>query len=241
VDMNGDGRLSRLEVVECLKAQLPVDGSALDATLADQDHWMWQQWDSDGSGFIERHELLHPQGLAAYVRQAFEKSRRHSDHIPDIAADKEAWYRYWDEDNSGELDKEEVVRALLKTFRMTSDQERVTQMRSTIDAVWPIFDDDGSGACVPTAARQQSHHRAGRPTRVSASLLARTDGTTRCGMAQARSIATSSSGRTRASPTPSSPRSASIGADTWRARLRCWPPTHAVRSAPAVPLVSHTS
>jgi len=146
VDMNGDGRLSRLEVVECLKAQLPVDSSALDATLADQDHWMWQQWDSDSSGFIERQELLHPQGLAAYVRQAFERSRRSSEHIPDIAADKEAWYRYWDEDTSGELDKEEVVRALLKTFRMTSDQERVTQMRSTIDAVWPIFDDDGSGS-----------------------------------------------------------------------------------------------
>jgi len=145
VDINGDGRLSRLEVVECLKAQLPIDGSALDATLADETHWMWQQWDSDSSGYIERHELLDPQGLAAYVRQAFEKSGG-GDAIPDIAADKEAWYRYWDEDNSGALDKEEVVRALLKTFRMTSDQERVRQMRSTIDAVWPIFDDDGSGS-----------------------------------------------------------------------------------------------
>lgn len=54
-------------------------------------------------------------------------------------------YQYWDEDNSGALDKEEVVRALLKTFRMTSDQQRVQMMRNTIDAVWPIFDDDGSG------------------------------------------------------------------------------------------------
>ena len=54
--------------------------------------------------------------------------------------------RYWDADGSDSLDKEEVVRALLKTFQMTSDQAAVMQMRQTIDAVWPIFDDDASGS-----------------------------------------------------------------------------------------------
>ena len=29
---------------------------------------------------------------------------------------------------------------------MTADQDKVTQMRSTIEAVWPIFDDDMSGS-----------------------------------------------------------------------------------------------
>jgi len=106
---------------------------------------MWQQWDLDGSGYIERSELLNEQGLAAYVREAFERSAR-GDSIPDIAQSKDAWYRYWDEDSSGALDKEEVVRALLKTFHMTTDQERVRQMRGTIDAIWPIFDDDMSGS-----------------------------------------------------------------------------------------------
>ena len=80
------------------------------------------------SRFIERNELLNPQGLAAYVRSAFERAAS-ADAIPDIARDKLAWYRYWDEDDNGSLDKEEVVRALLKTFRMTSDQERVIMMR----------------------------------------------------------------------------------------------------------------
>lgn len=144
VDIDGDRRLSRLEVVECLKAQLPVDAGALDAAAADADHWMWQQWDLDGSGYIERHELLREGGLAAYVRQAFERSTR-GDAIPDISRDKDAWYSYWDEDNSGELDKEEVVRALLKTFRMTTDPARVSQMRASVEAIWPIFDEDGSG------------------------------------------------------------------------------------------------
>lgn len=146
VDIVGDGRLSRVEVVECLKAQLPIDNAALDAALADPEHWMWQQWDRDGSGYIERMELLDPQGLAAYVREAFRGEGAREGGIPDIAADKEAWYRYWDEDGSGSLEQEEVVRALLKTFRMTSEPERVFQMRQAIEAIWCIFDDDGSGS-----------------------------------------------------------------------------------------------
>ena len=50
VDVDGDNKLSRMEVIECLKAQLPVDVAALDAAALDPSHWMWQQWDSDGSG-----------------------------------------------------------------------------------------------------------------------------------------------------------------------------------------------
>lgn len=145
VDIDGDRRLSRLEVVECLKAQLSIDNRALDEAAADAGHWMWQQWDMDGSGYIERDELLRPEGLAAYVRTAFETAPQR-DEIPDIHRDKEAWYSYWDEDGNGSLDKEEIVRALLKTFRMTSEPAKVSQMRSTVDAIWPIFDDDNSGS-----------------------------------------------------------------------------------------------
>ena len=55
-------------------------------------------------------------------------------------------YDYWDEDRSGSLEQEEVVRALLKTLQLTTDQERVAEMRSTVAAIWPIFDADGSGS-----------------------------------------------------------------------------------------------
>merc|ERR1719231_2188604 len=43
VDMAGDRRVSHIEAVEALKAQLPVDNAALDAAAADPSHWMWQQ------------------------------------------------------------------------------------------------------------------------------------------------------------------------------------------------------
>lgn len=144
VDVDGDGRLSRREVVEALKAQLPVDNEALDAAAADNSHWMWQQWDLDGSGYIERSELVEPQGLVAYVSTVFK--REDEERVPEISANKQAWYDYWDEDGSGTLEKEEVVRALLKTLKLTSDPARVTLMRSTIDAIWPVFDTDGSGS-----------------------------------------------------------------------------------------------
>jgi len=139
VDLDGDGRLSREEVVECFKAQLPVDLAAMDRAAAD-DVW-WSQWDTDGSGFIERHELPR---LAEFVRT--EMGGRQTREIPDIRRNKDEWYRFWDEDNSGSLEKEEVVRALLKTLQLTSDQTRVTQMRQSVDAIWCIFDDDGNGS-----------------------------------------------------------------------------------------------
>jgi len=60
VDFTGDGRLSRKEAIDALKAQLPTDNVLLDAALADPNHWMWQQWDVDGSGFIEKEEILAP-------------------------------------------------------------------------------------------------------------------------------------------------------------------------------------
>lgn len=76
---------------------------------------------------------------SAYLRPVDEK-------IPDIRTDRGAWYDYWDgklssdisasvgrvhhpylaasEDKSGTLDKEEVVRALLKTLKLTKDHVR---------------------------------------------------------------------------------------------------------------------
>ncbi|KAL1515203.1 hypothetical protein AB1Y20_004264 [Prymnesium parvum] len=143
VDFTGDGRLSRKEAIDALKAQLPTDNVLLDAALADPNHWMWQQWDVDGSGFIEKEEILAPNGLANYVRS--QCSQREEEDVPDIR-DKRAWYDFWDKDGSGSLEKEEVVRALVKTLKLTHDPARVQVMRSTIECTWGIFDPDGSGS-----------------------------------------------------------------------------------------------
>ena len=53
-------------------------------------------------------------------------------------------FQYFDEDQSGTLEKGEVIRALIKTFRLSSDFKKVQEMRSVVDAVWSMFDPDGS-------------------------------------------------------------------------------------------------
>lgn len=144
-DVDGNGKLSRKEAIECIKAQYACDVASLDAAVSDAGHWMWQQWDVDGSGTIERHELLaKPHGLAISAPQLFPPPARGA--VPDMRADKGAWYDFFDEDHSGSLEQEEVVRALVKTLQLSTDPAKVTEMRGTVQAIWAIFDEDGSGS-----------------------------------------------------------------------------------------------
>ena len=85
--------------------------------------------------------------------------------LPSIRRARE-WFQYWDDDNSGQLDKQEVLRALVKTFRIGPDASgagagagagarrdfdelsrmRVLGIASMLDSIWPIFDADNSGS-----------------------------------------------------------------------------------------------
>ena len=67
--------------------------------------------------------------------------------IPSIKANKAVWFEYWDEDHSQSLEKDELVRALVHTFRLGRDLEKLTTLRDMIDnAIWPMFDADNSGS-----------------------------------------------------------------------------------------------
>merc|ERR1711924_427520 len=67
VDLDGDGKLSRREVVEVLKAQLPLDNAMLESIATDPASQMWERWDPDGSGFIDQAELVAEGGLLQWV------------------------------------------------------------------------------------------------------------------------------------------------------------------------------
>jgi hypothetical protein len=72
------------------------------------------------------------------------RCRRCSPPPPPIQ-EKEKWFDYWDEDDSGELDLEEAVRALAKTFGLSDNLAKLRTIRDTVSAVWTIFDTDGGG------------------------------------------------------------------------------------------------
>ncbi|CAE7244358.1 unnamed protein product [Symbiodinium microadriaticum] len=141
-DADGDRKLSRGEVVSALKAQLPLDNRAIDKFRTDDA--AWHLWDADQSGFIEYIEIMDDdKGILKFVRDSFAKVAAEAP-IPDLRRDRDGWYRYWDEDESGELEFEEVVRAFGKTFQI--DVGGISQLRESLSAVWAVFDTDNSGA-----------------------------------------------------------------------------------------------
>merc|ERR1712083_701689 len=83
------------------------------------------------------------QGLLKFIKDAFERPPEELP-VPDLRTDRNAWYTRWDEDSSGELEFEEVLRAFAKSFSISV--EGIGQLRESLTAVWPIFDVDGSGA-----------------------------------------------------------------------------------------------
>jgi len=141
-DADGNRKLSRDEVVAALKAQLPLNNRAIERFRSDDS--AWRNWDRDGSGFIEYVEIMdEDQGILKFIRDSFARITDNRP-VPDLRRDREAWFRHWDEDNSGELEFEEVVRALKKSFAVST--AGVAALRESLRAIWCIFDPDGSGS-----------------------------------------------------------------------------------------------
>ncbi|KAH8059066.1 hypothetical protein JL722_5619 [Aureococcus anophagefferens] len=122
LDVEGDGRVEPDDVLATLKSQLPLDESALD------DKWdeIWDHFDMDGTGTLSYDEFPRPPP-------------------PDITADKEKWFEYWDEDGSGALDEGEILRALVHSLELRGDRERVQNVADLVKAVLAACDLDGSG------------------------------------------------------------------------------------------------
>lgn len=142
VDADHNDKLSKQEVLEALKAVLNVDPVVMMERMPQQ----WKsEWDKNKDGNICIEEFVSPQGLLAFVEANMPPP--HSVAPPALSAGtKEAWFHFWDVDRSNSLEREEVVRALIKTFKLSEDLNSVSQMREILDATWCIFDSDGSGS-----------------------------------------------------------------------------------------------
>ena len=136
VDLDGDGRLSRDEVVEVLKAQLPIDIRSFEREAANGQ--LWGLWDKDGNGYLDQQEIVGEGGVVAYVQSVFTPSAP-ATPIPDIQTNRIAWFKHFDEDDSGSLDKGEVIRALIKTLALSLQKmDALHEMSEASDlAVYP--------------------------------------------------------------------------------------------------------
>eukprot|EP00620_Florenciella_sp_RCC1587_P020677 CAMPEP_0182577580 /NCGR_PEP_ID=MMETSP1324-20130603/38231_1 /TAXON_ID=236786 /ORGANISM="Florenciella sp., Strain RCC1587" /LENGTH=165 /DNA_ID=CAMNT_0024793421 /DNA_START=80 /DNA_END=574 /DNA_ORIENTATION=+ len=66
VDLDGNGTLSQKEVVEVLKAQLPIDADDLEESFGQ----LWNSWDKDKCGELSYDELMSHNGLLSYLELA---------------------------------------------------------------------------------------------------------------------------------------------------------------------------
>jgi Ca2+-binding EF-hand superfamily protein len=139
IDADNSGELSLQEVVDALQCQLKLDWRKIssDATI------LWSKWDVDNSGNISLEEFLDPEtGVLTYLNQHYQNTNVIVEP-PSIIDQSREWFIYWDEDHSQSLDKSEVCRALIKTFRLMG--KNTTSISRTIDCIWSIFDTDESG------------------------------------------------------------------------------------------------
>jgi len=141
VDLDNDGGLSQVELLEVFKATVEVDVARLEQGIPK----IFSLYDPNGDGKIEYDEMMGPGGLFMFVRKMYKKSRSVQKTNPDLKSNKEAWFRYWDEDGSGTLSREELLRSLVITFKLHVNLEQLKALWDVLDALWYLFDPDGSG------------------------------------------------------------------------------------------------
>lgn len=126
------GTASRTTLLRAISAILPVDADKL-GTAIEQGLLQGVVVNSD----LSAAEFL-ADGLYAWIR------RHEQEHIrlncrgaPPNIVDRTDWFRYWDFSQSGLISRGEVLRAMLKTFEVSSfDRRRVEDLRRRVDKVW---------------------------------------------------------------------------------------------------------
>jgi Ca2+-binding EF-hand superfamily protein len=139
LDEDKDGALLYEEIIDGLKAQMLLNWRSVEVEMDKH----WSRWDKDGNGSISYEEFIDPDsGLLSFMKSNYPVKPR--EDPPNLATNKVGWFEYWDEDNTNTLEKEEVLRALIKTFHLYD--YNTSHVRDMVEAIWPIFDVDGSGS-----------------------------------------------------------------------------------------------
>eukprot|EP01061_Rhynchopus_euleeides_P005038 TRINITY_DN1429_c0_g4_i1.p1 TRINITY_DN1429_c0_g4~~TRINITY_DN1429_c0_g4_i1.p1 ORF type:complete len:300 (+),score=119.37 TRINITY_DN1429_c0_g4_i1:46-900(+) len=134
IDVDRSGNLTPEEVVDVVRATCNVSEDDIEKLVEQK----WGRWDKDKSKGIEWKEFP---DLLKFILESLPKGALTI--TPSITQGRDEWFDYWDRDRSGYLDKDEVARALIKTFGKNG-YRTVKQLQAVIESVWPLFDPDHS-------------------------------------------------------------------------------------------------
>merc|ERR1712124_183560 len=129
-DADFGGSLDREEVMDALGTVLPIERQKLEKAIKNH----WHEWDPDGDGSISLQEFLSPnRGLKEYIMKHLGELKKDSvkarpDEVPNLDTHPREWFEYWDKDGSGTLERDEAIRAMIKSFCLTTWGEPVLQM-----------------------------------------------------------------------------------------------------------------
>lgn len=138
VDFDQNGRLSQNEILDVLQVLLKLNREQMEKGVKA----LWSHWDPDHSGDVDFEECCGKSGLLQYVKQQF--ARAEGKEPPALSfANREAFFLFWDQDGNGTLEKEEIIRAVIKTLRL--DVSKSTAIRDYLNTIWPLIDPDNSG------------------------------------------------------------------------------------------------
>lgn len=145
-DTDLTGSLDKQEVMEGLLAVLAVNRQRLENAI----NGAWDQWDKSGDGSIELAEFIDPKsGLKAFLVKNYhvfrrtDREKRELSEIPSLDSEPRLWFEYWDNNQSGTLERIELARALIKTFCVTAWGDpiihRAHDMGELALSVWDIL------------------------------------------------------------------------------------------------------
>jgi len=116
-DVDFGGELDTYEVVEALGCVLPVNRHKLEKNVKAH----WHEWDPDGDGTITLQEFIMPQRglkdwIISHLSMLIADGAQKPNMVPSIDRNPREWFHYWDRDGNGSLEKDEVIRAFIRTF-----------------------------------------------------------------------------------------------------------------------------
>jgi hypothetical protein len=141
--------LTLQELCEAIIATVPVNSCALEAMLPTLLAARGKRLEEA----MSFQDLFGPDGLLLDLQESMRLLpagviNQRIDACPDFKCDKRAWFEYWDTDRSGVLEREEVVRGLVKSFKSDVSSrlcKKRLRMRYLVEEMWPLVDFDGNG------------------------------------------------------------------------------------------------